>query len=80
MDDFITSYSLPTTISFPPNQNFINFSASSVQDDITEGTECFYLSLEPIDELVVIPYNNSTVTICIEDDDCEFIYLRFIAC
>ena len=62
---------LPTILDFLPNEHSMIFSVWSVQDEITEGTECFHFSLEPVDEFVIVPSENTTVTICIEDDDGE---------
>ena len=77
--DFNTNLgTLPAIFSLSPNESFKTFYLWSLQDEITEGTECLYLSVEPVDEFVVI-LNNNTVTICIEDDDREFISFRFIA-
>ena len=74
--DFNTSFSaLPFDIlTFLPNVTSITFSVWSLQDEITEGTECLYFTLESVDEFVDVPYSNETVTVCIEDDDRKYNY------
>ena len=76
MMDFNTSFGqLPSDILiFLPNVASISFSVWSLQDDITEGIECLYFTLEPVDEFVDVPYGNETVTVCIEDDDRKYNY------
>ena len=76
MMDFNTSFaSLPFDIlTFLPNVASISFSVWSLQDEITEGSECLYFTLEPVNEFVDVPYGNETVTVCIEDDDREYNY------
>ena len=77
MADFNTSFgALPFDIlTFLPNVDLITFSLRSLQDEITEGIECLYFTLEPVDEFVDVPYGNETVTICIVDDDRKFNYM-----
>ena len=77
MMDFNTSFgALPFNIViFLPNMSSLTFSVWSLQDEITEGIECLYFTLEPVDEFVNVPYDNETVTVCIEDDDRKFNYL-----
>ena len=58
-------------VTFLPNETLKTFSVWSLQDEITEGIECLYYSLEPVDEFVYVPYNESVMHICIEDDDSE---------
>ena len=74
MMDFNTSFgALPFEIlTFLPNVTSVTFSMLSLQDEITEGIECLYFTLEPVDEFVDVPYGNETVTVCIEDDDRKF--------
>ena len=74
MMDLNTSFgALPFDIlTFLPNVTAITFSVWSLQDEITEGIECLYFTLEPVDEFVDVPYGNETVTVCIEDDDRKF--------
>ena len=43
----------------------------TVEDDVHEGTECLYFLLEANDDFVVIPNENTTLTVCIEEDDCK---------
>ena len=71
MMDFNTSFGqLPFHILiFLPNVTSMSFSVWSLQDEITEGIEYVYFSLEAVDEFVEVPYDNKTVTVCIEDDD-----------
>ena len=79
MIDFNTSFGLLPfdIVNFLPNMTSIRFSVWSLQDEITEGIECLYFLLEPVDEFVNIFYNSSTVSVCIEDDDSEYIHLYF---
>ena len=72
--DFNTSFgALPFVIlTFLPNVASRTFFVLSLQDKITEGIECLYFSLEPVDEFVDVPYDNETITVCIEDDDRKF--------
>ena len=74
--DFNTSFgALPfDIITFLPNETSNVFSVWSLQDEITEGIECLYFTLEPVDEFVDVPYGNETVTVCIEDDDRKYNY------
>ena len=76
MMDLNTSFgALPFDIlTFLPNVASISFSVWSLQDEITEGIECLYFTLEPVDEFVDVPYGNETVTVCIEDDDRKYNY------
>ena len=68
--DFSTSLgTLPGTISFLPTESSKTFSVTSIQDSITEGTECFILFLESTNALVVIPESTRRSTVCIQDDD-----------
>ena len=76
LSDFDTSLAtLPAVLHFLPNEASKIFSVWSVQDNVTEGTECFAFLLEPVDELVEITAGNENVTICIEDDDSEFVMI-----
>ena len=73
-NDFTTNFSpLPATISFLPIETSKVLVVNSFQDDVIEGTECFYFSLQPMDGFVNVPLDNRTVTICIEDDDSKFV-------
>ena len=73
--DFSTSFDAQSAVvTFLPNETSKTISVWSLQDDITEGTECLYFLLEPVDEFVNVSYNNETVTICIEDNDGESNY------
>ena len=74
MMDFNTSFgAVPFDIlTFLPNETSKAFSVWSLQDEITEGIECLYFTLEPVDEFVNVPYDNETVTVCIEDDDRKY--------
>ena len=68
--DFNTSFTtLPAILTFLPNETSKTFSVWSEQDNITEDMECLYLSLQPVEEHVITPYDNNTVTVCIENDD-----------
>ena len=68
MTDFTTSLTaLPAIIPFAPGVTSQTFSVSSVQDNITEGTECLYFALEPVDDKTNV--TNFTSLVCIEDDD-----------
>ena len=70
--DFNASFvSSAFTLTFLPNDNLQTFSVWLVQDNITEGIECLYIVLETINEFVDIPYDNNTITVCIQDDDGE---------
>ena len=59
----------PTILNFLPNETSKTIFVWSLHDEITEGTECFFFTLEPVNNLVNVPNDNRTVTICIEDDD-----------
>ena len=74
MMDFNTSFgALPFDIlTFLPNVTSTTFSVWSLQDELTEGIECLYFTLEPVDEFADVPYGNETVTVCIEDDDRKY--------
>ena len=72
MTDYSTSFgTLPVIVTFQPNEAYQTFSVWSIQDEITEGIECMYFSVEAIDEFVNITEENRTVTVCIEDDDSK---------
>ena len=63
---------LPSTLSFQPNDSIHTFSVNSLQDEVIEGDECMYFLLESVNEdFVMVPDNSSTITVCIQDDDCE---------
>ena len=72
LDTNTTLVGLHTILYFEPDETSRTFSLWSLQDAITEGIECLFFTLEPVDEFVVISDDNNTVTICIEDDDSEF--------
>ena len=71
----ITQSPLPSSVVFSPSNTSHVFSVSSMQDNITEGTECLFFTLESLDDDLLIVVNHSIITICIQDDDrklCDF--------
>ena len=68
--DFNSSYAqLPSIVSFLPNETAKSFVLLSVQEGVTEGTECLSVTLEALDQFVDVPYENSIFSICIQDGD-----------
>ena len=57
MMDFNTSFSKLSfnILTFLPNVASVEFFVWSLQYEITEGIECFYFTLEAVDEFVDVP-------------------------
>ena len=70
-DVSITLSPLPSLVVFSPSNTSHIFSLSSIQDNITEGTECLSFVLESLNGDLLIVVDHSTITICIQDDDRE---------
>ena len=77
--DFLTHLGPDYMITFSSIATTRNFYFRTIEDDVLEGTECLYFSLEANDDFVFIHNDNGTLTVCIEEDDCKS-FTKLLAC
>ena len=71
--NIITSLCNSSSFTLQPNETLKVIQVMLVHNKIKGKKECFHFSIKAY---MTIPFENSTSTVCFEENDCEFIHVH----